>query len=56
MNIDLGLMIARNILKINELLRENYVYIDKIDKNILKNIKYEYDSIKSLSDMLNQYK
>ncbi len=40
---------------LKELLRENYVYKDKLDKNILKNIKQEYDNIKHLCSILYQY-
>ncbi len=41
---------------LKELLKENYIYKDKIDKNIFEKIKYEYNNTKSLFDLLNQWK
>uniref|UniRef100_A0A6C0L9B3 Glycosyltransferase 2-like domain-containing protein n=1 Tax=viral metagenome TaxID=1070528 RepID=A0A6C0L9B3_9ZZZZ len=37
-------------------LKENYIYKDKIDKNILSKIKHEYDTVKGVCDVLYQYK
>jgi hypothetical protein len=41
---------------LSELLRENYKYKNEIDKKILEKIKFEYDNIKILCDMLYEYK
>jgi len=41
---------------LNELLKENYKYKNKINKKILEKIKFEYDNIKYLCDILYQYK
>ena len=41
---------------LNELLKENYKYKNEINKTILEKIKFEYDSIKNLCDILYQYK
>jgi|688.fasta_scaffold481073_1 hypothetical protein len=41
---------------LNELLKENYKYKNKINKKILEKIKVEYDDIKYLCDILYQYK
>lgn len=41
---------------LNQLLRENYKYKDQINKKILEKIKFEYDNIKYLCDILYQYK
>jgi hypothetical protein len=41
---------------LNELLRENYKYKNQINKKILEKIKFEYDNIKYLCDILYQYK
>jgi len=39
-----------------ELLKENYKYKNKINRKILETIKFEYDNIKYLCDILYQYK
>jgi len=39
-----------------EILKENYKYKDKINKNILEKIKFEYDVVKKLCDILYQQK
>jgi len=41
---------------LNELLGKNYKYKDQINKKILEKIKFEYDNIKYLCDILYQYK
>ena len=41
---------------LNELLKENYKYKNEINKKILEKIKFEYDDIKYLCDILYQYK
>jgi hypothetical protein len=41
---------------LNQLLRENYKYKHQINKKILEKIKFEYDNIKYLCDILYQYK
>lgn len=41
---------------LNQLLKENYKYKNKINKKILEKIKFEYDNIKYLCDILYQYK
>jgi hypothetical protein len=35
-------------------MRENYIYINKIDKTILSKIEFEYDKVKHLCDILYQ--
>ena len=37
---------------LKSILRENYIYKDKINKDILKNIKNEYDTVKHICDVL----
>jgi len=37
-------------------MRENYIYINKIDKTILSKIEFEYDKVKHLCDLLYQHK
>jgi hypothetical protein len=41
---------------LNIILQENYKYKNKINKKILEKIKFEYDNIKDLCDILYQYK
>jgi hypothetical protein len=41
---------------LNELLKENYKYKNKINKKILEKIKFEYDNMEYLCDILYQYK
>jgi hypothetical protein len=41
---------------LNKLLEENYKYKNKINKKILEKIKFEYDNMEYLCDILYQYK
>jgi hypothetical protein len=41
---------------LNEILRDNYKYKNDIDKDILKKLKFEYDNIERLCNILYQHK